>query len=543
MKLSKLFLRSENSTLSAAAVLMLSLLVANLLGLLKLRIYSSLFQGASSDLGLFLASDRIPNFVFNVLAIGALTTSFIPIFSQSLAQGKKDRAFALASTLISLSFVVFALAAVVFFIFSRNIMGAFSWGSDLTVKEENLLNTSSQILFLAQLFFLFSAFSSGILQSFGKFAAVAVSPVVFNAAVIIFTIILAPRFGVLGASWATVIGALCHFLVQVPALVSVGFPYRPIINLKDKLLAEIGTLFIPRTFSLISDQLAALLLTSFSLSLSASSVVIFSFAQRLELIPVVLFGSAFAQASFASLSRNAQISGLEFVSLFKKTFYYLSFLILPASVFLVVLRIPLVRIFFGSRAFDWPATLLTAHTLSFFAVGIFFQAQSGLLARSFFALKNTRVPLISSLVSLIFGSLLAFVSVYFWHWNVWGLALSASFIDLIDFAILYFVLSRKFSEIISTDFIKPVFLMAVSAVTSGLVSFVLVRQLDFRFSFFDTRHFFDLLSLTLVSLLFGGFTYLLISYKLGINEGKKVILWISKIKNFGPAFLSGLFQE
>jgi len=522
---------------------MISLLIANLLGLLKLRIYAYLFQGASSDLGIFLASDRIPNFVFNVLAIGALSTSFIPVFSQNIAQGRKDRAFALASTLFNLSFVIFAFAAILFFVFSRHILGLFSWGGDLTGGETELLNLSSRILFLAQLFFLFSAFSSGILQSFGYFTAVAASPVVFNLAVIIFTILLAPRFGILGASWATVIGALCHFLVQVPTLVSAGFLYKPVINLKDKLLAEIGRLFIPRTFSLVVDQLAALLLTSFSLSLSASSVVIFSFAQRLELIPVALFGSALAQASFAPLSKSAEGSGPEFVSIFKKTFYYLSFLILPSSVFLMVLRIPLVRIFFGSRGFDWPATLLTAHTLSLFAIGIFFQAQSGLLARSFFALKNTRVPLISSLVSLILGSVLAYVSLHFWHWNVWGLALAASFIDLVDFTILYLLLAKRFPEIISANFIKPVFLMAAAALTSGLVSFVLVRQLDFRFSFFDTRHFINLISLTMVSLLFGGSTYLLISYKLGINEGKKVIRWISRLKNFGPAFLSGIFQE
>lgn len=542
MKISKLLFRVENSTFSAAIILMVSLLLANLLGLLKLRLYAYLFQGASSDLGIFLASDRIPNFVFNVLAIGALSSSFIPVFSQNIAQGKKERAFGLASTLFNLSFIIFVLATILFFIFSKSILGIFSWGGDLSRPEAELLNLSSRILFLAQLFFLFSAFSSGILQSFGNFRAVAASPIVFNLTVIIFTVILAPRFGILGASLATVLGALAHFLVQVPALFSVGFLYKPVIDLKDKLLTEIGTLFVPRTVSLAVDQLAALLLTSFSLSLSASSVVIFSFAQRLELIPVVLFGSAFAQASFAPLSKSSGKDG-EFVSIFKRTFYYLSFLILPAAAFLIVLRIPLVRIFFGSRGFDWPATLLTAQTLSFFALGIFFQAQSGLLARSFFALKNTRVPLISSLSSLILGSILAFVSTKFWNFGVWGLALAASFIDLTDFAILYLLLAKKYPEIISRHFLKPVFLMAGAALTSGMISFFLVRQLDFRFSFFDTRYFINLLGLTLVSLIFGGVSYLLISYKLGINEGKKVILWVLRLKNFGPAFLGGIFQE
>ena len=406
-----------------------------------------------------------------------------------------------------------------------------------------MLNDSSKILFLAQLFFLFSAFSSGILQSFSNFTAVALSPVVFNLTVILFTLILAPKFGVLGASWATVLGALCHFAIQLPTLVSIGFSYKPIINLKDTLLHEIGRLFIPRTFSLVIDQLAVLFLTSFSLSLSAASVVIFSFAQRLELIPVALFGSAFAQASFAALSKNAESGSPEFLSIFKKTFYYLSFFILPASAFLIVLRIPLVRIFYGTRGFDWSATLLTAHTLSLFAIGIFFQAQSGLLARSFFALKNTRFPLLSSLVSLILGSILAYVSITYWHWGVWGLGLSASFIDFVDFLCLYFLLSRKFPEIKTGTFIKPVLLMGIAALLSGTFSFLVIRQLDLRFSFFDTRHFTNLIFLTLLSILLGGTSYLLISYKMGINEGKKVFLWLSRVKNFGPTFLSELFQE
>lgn len=522
---------------------MFSLAAANFLGLLKLRLYAALFNGASSNLGVFLASDRIPNFVFNILAIGAMSTSFIPVFSRTLSEGKKARAFEMASTLFNLSFIFFLFAALVFFLFSRPILAFFSWGGDLTLGENQLLNQSSKILFLAQLFFLFSAFSSGILQSFGKFTAVAFSPIAFNLTVIISAAFLAPRFGVLGAAWATVLGSLAHFLVQLPTLYSVGFIYRPFINIKDKLLKEIGVLFLPQTLSLVVDQLAALFLTSFSLSLSASSVVILSFAQRLELIPVALFGAAFFQASFARLSREAVLTQGEFLQTFRKTFYYLSFLILPSAAFLIVLKIPLVRIFFGSRGFDWNATLLTAQTLSLFAVGLFFQAQSGFLARAFFALKNTRIPLFASFFSLVFGVAFAFISLRIFNFGVWSLALSASLIDLIDFLILYYFLSGKFRELRSSQFLKPIFLMAFSAVLSGGLSYFLVRQLDLRFSFFDTRYLINLLVLTGLSIFAGSLAYLLISYKLGINEGRKIIIWLSKIRGFGQTFLSEIFQE
>lgn len=522
---------------------MVSLLAANFLGLLKLRVYAMLFQGASSNLGLFLASDRIPNFVFNILAIGALSTSFIPVFSRNLGLGRKEKTFEMASSLFNLSFLVFAAAGLLFFIFSGPIMSIFSWGSDLTLSEVNLLNESSKILFLAQIFFLFSAFSSGILQSFGRFTVIGISPVVFNFVVIIFTIILAPRFGIIGASWATVLGSLAHFLVQLPALFSSGFIYRPLINLKDKMLREIGVLFLPRTLSLVIDQLTALFLTSFSLGLSGASVVIFSFAQRLELIPVALFGAAFSQASFAKLSQSAELDRDEFLKTFRQTFHYLSFLILPSAVFLIVLRVPLVRIFFGSRSFDWPATLLTAQTLALFALGIFFQAHSGFFTRVFFSLKNTRIPLISSFISLLFGLIMALIFLRIFYFGVWGLALAASLTDLADFLILYFCMVKKFPEIKSADFMKPVFLMGLASLLAGTFSYFLVRELDLKFSFFDTHYFVNLLSLTLMSILAGGSAYLLISYKLGINEGRKILIWLSKIKGFGQVFVSEIFPE
>ena len=96
MKLAKLLTRTEDSTISAALILMISLLLANILGLLKLRVYAFLFHGASSDLGIFLASDRIPNFVFNVLAVGALSSSFIPIFSRSQVAVRVNIAYEMA---------------------------------------------------------------------------------------------------------------------------------------------------------------------------------------------------------------------------------------------------------------------------------------------------------------------------------------------------------------------------------------------------------------------------------------------------------------
>ena len=542
MKIFTFFHRSEKSTVSAALILMFSLLVANLLGLLKLRLFANLFGGASSELGVFLAADRIPNFVFNVLAVGALSSSFIPIFSKLIAGGQKERALGFSSSLFNFSILVFLLFTLVFLAFPEIFLGIISWGN-LSPNERSLLVDLSKILFLAQIFFILSAFSSGILQSFNQFTSVALSPVVFNLAVIVFSLFFSQKMGIYAAAWGTVLGAFCHFLVQIPALLRVGFSYRFSLNLRDRLFLEIGRIFLPRSLSLVVDQISLLVFTSYALSLSASSVVVYNFAQRIEMIPVVLFGSTFAQASFATLSKNAEIGDSEFLKTFQKTFSYLSFLIIPASVFLVVLRIPLIRIFFGARGFDWNATLLTAYTLSFFALGMFFQAQVALLARSFFALKNSRVPFLASLASLILGLGLGLVFIKVLNFGVWSLGLSESLISALEFLILYLFLKKKFDLLGRGDFIFPVFKIIIAAFVAGLVSYSILRFLDLRGPLFDTRYFVSLFGLTALSLLVGLVVYLTLCYKMGIREGEKVVLLLRKTRNFGPNFLKELFQE
>lgn len=543
MKINQFFAHEESSTGSAALVLMASLFLANLLGLLKLRLFAQLFRGASSELGLFIVADRIPNFIFSVLAVGALSASFVPIVSRHLASDKREKAFQLTTTLFNISLSLFLVAAVFFFPLSQKFSQVLSWGNPLSDSELKLLDQTMKILFFAQIFFILSAFSSGLLQSFNRFRAIALPPIIYNLVIIFFTYFLAPRLGIMAAAWGTVLGAFFHFAVQVPALWAVGFRYFPKINWRDKDLREIGRLFLPRSLSLTVDQLGLLFFTSLALSLSGAVVVIFNFAQRLVFLPITLFGSTFAQASFATLSRNAELNRPEFFRVFDKVFNYLAFLLIPTSAFFVVLRIPLIRLFFGARGFDLVATTLTANTLSFLALGIFFEAQTSLLARAFFAYKDTRTPLKSAFISLLFGVFLALVFLRVFDWGVWSLGLAVSAISFLNFVIMFSLLSKKFPEMRRADFLRPSFKMLLAGISSALVIFLTVKLLDSRWPVFDTRYVLSLLFLTVLAGLLGGLTYLGLCYLLGIREGKKVVRLVLNVRNFGPNFLSELIQE
>lgn len=543
MKLTRFFSREENSTGSAALILMVSLILANLLGLLKLRLFAHLFSGASSELGLFFAADRLPNFVFSILGVGALSASFVPIVSRYVGGGQKEKAFALTSTLFNFSLAAFLLLALLFFPFSRTLSGLLSWGARLSPEQFDLLNELMRILFLAQIFFILSAFASGILQSFGRFRALALPPIIYNLVIIAATYFLSPRLGIAAAAWGTVLGAFFHFLVQIPFLAAVGFRFLPRSALIRTDLGEIARLFLPRALSLAVSQVGLLFFTIAALSLSASSVVILSFAQRLMILPVTLFGSTFSQASFAALSQKSERPAEEFLKIFGKVFNYLSFLTLPVSVFFIVLRIPLVRLFFGARGFDLASTTLTANTLSFLALGIFFESQVSLLSRAFFAQRNTATPLKSALVSLLVGLTAAFLFFRVLGWGIWSLGLASAIISFLDYNILYFYLARRFRELSRSSFLWPSFKMLCASLVAGLFSLFILKFFDSRWPVFDTRYGWGVLNLTLFSLGLGGATYLAVSYAWGIREGQRVVGLLKSVRNFGPNFLAELFQE
>ena len=389
----KLINSQQNTVLSAATLIMIMIVVSRILGLIRQRVLANYF--VPSDLSLFFAAFRLPDLIFEVLVFGTFTSAFIPVFSKALRDGKK-RAWEIAGRVVTIGLLIFACAAIILAIWAPQIYSAIApgFGDGQTIQIANL----ARILFAAQGFFVISYVLTGVLESLRRFLVPALAPIFYNIGIILGTVFLTPYLGLMAPAVGVVIGAAAHFLIQFPLSRKLGF--RFIWDFKnDEEVKKVGTLALPRVIDLAFDQIGKTAELFLSSIISQAAYTYYIFANTLQLLPVTLVGTSLAKAILPMLSR-ADGDMKEFRRILHIAIFQAIFLTLPLAAALIVLRIPIVRLVYGTKIFDWNATVQTGMVLSIYAVAIVTQTLMSILSRAFFALHDTKTPVKISFIGL-----------------------------------------------------------------------------------------------------------------------------------------------
>lgn len=507
----------QTNILSAATVIMFLSLASRLLGLVRDRLLAHYF---TSDLvGIYFAAFRIPDLLFQILVFGALSVAFIPVFTEYFKKDKES-AWDLASSLLNLTFLIFLVLLILLFIFAEPLSLLLVPG----LPRENpahlvLLVNLTRIILLAQIFFVVSAFLTGILQSFQRFLVPAAAAFFYNLGIILGIYFGGVRFGIYGAALGAVFGALLHFLIQLPLTRSLGFHWRFNFNFSHPGVREIWRLMLPRSIALAADQINLAVDTILASLISLSSITFLTFAQHLALVPVGLFGATIAQAALPILSHLGSEENLDhFRQTLISCFRQIAFLVIPLSAAMIILHTPLIRLVFGAKLFTWDATVLTARTLAFLSVGLMAQSASLLLNRAFYALRDTMTPLKIGLASIILNILASVTFINFFHFPVWGLGLSASIAALTNLIFLLFFLRKKVGGFDGQEFITPLLKMVFATFIMAAVLYLPVRFLDRVV--LDTTRTINLIFLVAISGTFGFLIYLALAQVLHIEEVK-----------------------
>lgn len=538
----------QATILSAASVLMLVGLASRILGLLRDRVLVNFFTPQNLDI--YFAAARIPNLIFDLVVAGAISTAFIPVFSEYLSRDKKEEAFAVASTLICLSLIFFLGLAVLYFILAQKISALIAPG--FTPRQVLLMSGLTRVMLAAQVFFILANFLTGIAHSFRRFIIPAISLALYNVGIIWGTALLSPTFGLYGPAIGTVVGAFLYLLVQLPLLKNLGFRFSWNLDYQNSGVKKIVKLMAPRMVALFFNQIDATVDVVLASLSSLGALTYFSFAQHLQFFPVSLFGLSIAQASLPTLSLTAGDLP-EFKKTFLTTLHQMFYLVIPVSVALLVLRIPLVRLAFGASRFDWEATVTTGYVVAGFAVSIFAQSAAYFLARGFYALQDTRTPVIIQILSVTIGISLSMAAILIFHLPVWSLALSYSLATFVHAGLLLVFLHRKVGGFGLSRLTIPFVKVSLASLTSGSLMYVFLKILDrsawdqrlsflgrltlpanFEVFVIDTRYTINLAFLTCFVLLIGAVVYLLMSWLLKIEEAK---IFVKLLRKFNLPFL------
>ncbi|MAG59363.1 murein biosynthesis integral membrane protein MurJ [Candidatus Woesebacteria bacterium] len=532
---SSLLYGKQANILSAATVIMVMIAVSRLLGLLRNRTFVHFFP--PEELDTFFAAFQLPDLIFEILVLGAMSSAFIPVFSSLLGRGKEKEAWRVAGITLNLLFLFFLVLAVLIFSFANPIYTLVAQGFSPEKIEQTV--AFARILIFGQLFFVASYLLTGTLESNQRFLAPASAPLFYNLSIIISTILFAPTLGLYAPIWGAVAGSALHLLVQLPLALKLGF--RPIwsLDISNPGVRAIGKLALPRIFELSFFQLKNFT-DLFLASLVVGGLTYFKFGNALAALPIGLFGLSIAKASFPQLSKQAAKQDMQsFKFTFASSFKEILFLVVPASIFLAVLRIPAVRLAFGGEQFGWEDTVQTGYVLSAFAVGIFAYSVALLVSRAFYSLHDTKTPVKISILTIFLNVGLALLLIMVLKLPIWGLALAYAIAGIVQIIIIFTLLSKKVGGFPGLGLGKAFTKILVAGGVAGSVMFFLLKILDrsvwdknlsflahlgiglpitFDKFVLDTRYTTNLIFLTAVVAAIGFVIYVFIAYLLRVEE-------------------------
>ncbi|MDD2354120.1 MAG: murein biosynthesis integral membrane protein MurJ [Patescibacteria group bacterium] len=525
--LKQIFSKSIDNITLAAALVATSSLLSRVLGVLRDRILAGAF-GAGVALDNYYAAFRIPDLIFNLVVLGALSAGFIPVFTNLIKKrkeqkGKNNEAWRLVNNLLNSLLILLTLLSVAGIIFSDNLTRLITPGFELEQQQE--VAALTRIMFLSPIFLGLSGIMGGVLQSFKRFLVYSLTPIFYNLGIIIGALYFVNIWGLAGLAWGVVLGSFLHFVIQLPTVYNLGFRYRAIISWRDKSIRKIAVMMVPRTMSLAISQINLVVITVIASSLESGSLTAFNFANNLQAFPVGIFGISFAIAAFPVLAENAN-NYQKLTSNFSKTMRRILFFVVPATVLIVALRAQIVRVVLGTGNFDWRSTFMTMDALGFFALSLFAQATIPLLTRMYYAKHNSKTPFYFGLISIAVNIIL---SVCFGKsMGVAGLALAFSIANIINFILLWAWLYVKVGALDFSRIILSFLKFSFAAVGAGLatqISKFLVWPL------IDMTTFIGVFSQLLFSSLVGLLVYLLFCYLL---ESEELVHFITILKKRWP---------
>lgn len=389
-----------------AAILIVTSFASYALGLLRDRIFAQTY-GAGGELDAYNASFIIPDLLLNIFVAGALAAGFIPVFSGLLAGKKSKEAAELARSIISSSLALMFASGIFIFIFAPYLAPFVAPGFSETNRA--LLVNLMRIMALSPIIFAVSNSLGSMLVSYKRFLFYGLSPALYNAGIIAGTFLLAPYIGIYGAAIGTVAGALLHLVVRVAGMTKTGFSYKTTIKISVN-FKTVVRLMIPKMFGHPVELVTFWGFTAIASGLGTGSIASLNFARNFQSVPVSLFGIAFATSIFPVLSELAARKQLpEFRAQFWKTLRAILALTVFSAIVIFFARTFLIKLILSGGAFGEHAILQTAATLGVFTLAIPTESVNQLLARSFYALKNTVIPVAASIASLGIAVSLAYL--------------------------------------------------------------------------------------------------------------------------------------
>jgi putative peptidoglycan lipid II flippase len=521
-------------SVARASIVMIGALIASrILGWLRLSVIGATF-GATPQLDAFMAAFKIPNALFELLVAGALASAFIPVFAGYLAKEREKEAWHVASSVMNVLILsLMGLSALMWLAAPWLVPTIVAPGFKDDPAQLELTIHLTRIMLLSPIFMGLSALVTGVLQSYRQFLAGAIAPLVYNGVQILFALFLAPFLKIDALAYGVVAGAAMMFLVQVPELTFRRTKYELTLDLSHTGVREVFLLAGPRTLGLGAVQIVFFVDTFLASFMPTGSLTALNYAFQLMLLPLGVFSIAISAAIFPTLSHYASLGqAAKMRDTLQQGIRWILFLTLPTAIVMVVLRRPIVNLLFQYGAFGPAARELVQAAFLYYALGLAGHALVQILARAYYATRDTTTPVALTLVSIGANVILSVTLAPIMGIN--GLALANSVATLAEAALLLAYLApRARLRLVGIGYatLKQI----TAALMMGVGMFLFIRLTNIPFDLVCAPGAgaacvepakLVLFLQTILATAVGGFIYVAAAYVLGINELQEVLAYL-----------------
>ncbi len=473
---------AQESVVRSAGVTSIAIGMSRLTGLVREIVMARMF-GASQAYDAFLLGFRIPNLTRDLFAEGALSSAFVPVFTEYLTTRSKEEAVLLANRVATALFLIVGAICLIGALGAPLLVELFAPGFHENADKFHLAVTMTRIMFPFLLLVALAAQAMGVLNANNVFGVPATASTMFNIGSVTFGLLLGfiagPHLGlspIEGMAYGVVLGGALQLLWQVPSLYRAGFRFRPMLDWSDPGLRRIIAMMGPAILGNAAVQINVLVNTNFASSIidpvrgGDGPVSWLGYAFRFMQLPLGLFGVAIATATLPSISRSAAAGNFdEFRRTLSRSLSTVFLLTLPSSVGLMVLGRSIIGAVYEGLKFEPYDTQQTANALSFFAIGLLGYSGVKILTPAFYALNDSRTPMLVSLSSILINFAAAIAFTRYGGLGHAGLALSTSLVALFTFLFQFVILRARLGGIYGRILVSSLWKVAVAAAAMGVV--------------------------------------------------------------------------
>lgn len=446
---------SESSTGKNAFLVGAGILLSRIVGLIRQRVFAYYF-GASDAKDVFDAAFRIPNFLQNVFGEGALSASFIPVYAKLLARDERDESGHVASAVLSLLALITSLFVLIGVLLTPLLIHLIAPGfppdkQQITIRLVRILFPGAGLLVL-------SAWCLGVLNSHRRFFLSYTAPVIWNVAIIAGLVFYGQRVGqyslVEYAAWASVVGSALQFLVQLPTVLKLIHHLRPVFDVASENVRTVMRNFMPVFVSRGVVQISAYIDSLLASFLGTGAVGALGYTQSLYTLPVSLFGMSVSAAELPAMSSalgNTEEVATQLRKRLDAGLRQIAFFIVPSSMAFLALGDVMTGALYQTGKFDRSATLYVWSILAGSSVGLLASTLGRLYSSTYYALHDTRNPLVFAVVRVVLTTALGYLFAIPLppllgvdpKWGVAGLTASAGLAGWVEFILLRRTLNRR----------------------------------------------------------------------------------------------------